>query len=201
MQDAEQDLYEELRDRGVGERVLGAMASVPRALFTTVGTGDRAYVNEPLPIPAGQTISQPYVVARMCEMLALRGDERVLDVGTGSGWHAAVLARLARHVWSIERHPVLSRAADRNLRGCGVDNVTLLVGDGALGHPAEAPYDAINVAAGMRRRIPPALERQLADGGRIVAPVDDRLVVERRDGDILRHSTHEGVRFVPLVSG
>jgi protein-L-isoaspartate(D-aspartate) O-methyltransferase len=201
MQPAEQALYEELRDRGIGERVLLAMASVPRAAFTPIGVGDRAYVNEPVPIPAGQTISQPYVVARMCEMLAPRGDERVLDVGTGSGWHAAVLARLVRHVWSIERHPLLSRTAERNLRDCGVDNVTLLVGDGALGHPAQAPYDAINVAAGTRRRIPPALERQLADGGRIVAPVDDRLVVERRDGDVLRRSTHEGVRFVPLVSG
>src|SRR4029079_2633927 len=101
----------------------------------------------PLAIGAGQTISQPYVVARMCELLALTGTERVLDVGTGSRWHAAVLARLASHVWAIERHAQLSRRAGRNLAAAGVENVTLLIGDGTLGHPAAAPYDAINVAA------------------------------------------------------
>lgn len=201
MQPADERLYDELRRRGVGERVLRAMASVPRGIFTPPGVAGRAYANEPLPIPAGQTISQPYVVARMCELLDLEGDERVLDVGTGSGWHAAVLAGLSRHVWSIERHPVLSRTAARNLRACGVDNVTLLVGDGARGYPAEAPYEAVNVAAAARDHVPAALQRQLADGGRLVAPVDDRLILERRDGDLLRRSAHEGVRFVPLVSG
>jgi protein-L-isoaspartate(D-aspartate) O-methyltransferase len=201
MEPAEQALYRELRSRGVGERVLRAMASVPRAAFAPPGAGERAYANEPLPISAGQTISQPYVVARMCELLDLHGRERVLDVGTGSGWHAAVLARLARHVWSMERHPLLTRTAERNLRAAGVRNVTLLVGDGTRGNPEQAPYDAINVAAGTRDRVPPALEAQLADGGRLVVPVNDRLVVVRREGDRLRRSVHEGVRFVPLVSG
>lgn len=199
MEPAERALYAELRRRGIVERVLDAMAAAPRALFAPPGTGARAWVNEPLPLPEGQTISQPLVVARMCELLDLRGDERVLDVGTGSGWHAAVLARLARHVWSIERVAALSRLAAENLAAAGVENVTLVVGDGTLGHPPAAPYDAINVAAGARDRVPAALEAQLADGGRLVAPVDDRLVLVRREGGRLRRELHEGVRFVPLV--
>jgi protein-L-isoaspartate(D-aspartate) O-methyltransferase len=193
-------LYQELRRRGIGEEVLGAMASVPRALFTPAGDQRRAYANEPLPLPAGQTISQPFVVARMCELLAPGADDHVLDVGTGSGWHAAVLARLAAHVWSIERHPELSRAAEASLRSAGIDNVTLVVGDGTLGHAPAAPYDAINVAAGARGGVPRALLAQLADGGRLVAPVDDRLVLVRRDGDTLVRRALDGVRFVPLVS-
>ncbi|UGS36638.1 protein-L-isoaspartate(D-aspartate) O-methyltransferase [Capillimicrobium parvum] len=200
MDRAEQALYEELRRRGVGRDVLAAMASVPRELFTPPDAGRRAYVNEPLAIGAGQTISQPYVVARMCELLALTGTERVLDVGTGSGWHAAVLARLASHVWSIERHAQLSRRAGRNLAAAGVENVTLLIGDGTLGHPAAAPYDAINVAAGATGCVPPALEEQLADGGRLVVPVDDRLILARRRGETITRRACEGVRFVPLVA-
>lgn len=201
MEPAEEALYAELRERGVSERVLAALAATPRARFAPVGLADRAYRNEPLPLPAGQTISQPYVVAKMCDLLDLRDGERVLDVGTGSGWHAAILARLARHVWSIERHGELARVAARNLEAAGVRNVTLLVGDGARGHPDAAPYDAINVAAGVRGRVPPALEEQLADGGRLVAPVDDRLVLVRRTGEARRRTVHEGVRFVPLVAG
>ncbi|HWV88385.1 MAG TPA: protein-L-isoaspartate(D-aspartate) O-methyltransferase [Capillimicrobium sp.] len=199
MEAAERALYAELRRRGIADRVLEAMAAVPRALFAPAAYGPRAYANEPLPLPEGQTISQPYVVARMCEMLELQGDERVLDVGTGSGWHAAVLARLARRVWSIERFASLSRLAARNLEAAGVRNVTLIVGDGTLGYPDAAPYDAINVAAGAVDHVPPALEAQLADGGRLVAPVDDRLVLVRRHGDTLHLERHEGVRFVPLV--
>jgi protein-L-isoaspartate(D-aspartate) O-methyltransferase len=135
----------------------------------------------------------------MCELLELREHDRVLDVGTGSGWHAAVLAQLARHVWSVERHAELSRAAAGALAQAGVRNVTLVVGDGAAGLPERAPFDAINVAAGAVGAVPPALERQLADGGRLVVPVDDRLVLVRREGDVLRRSRREGVRFVPLV--
>jgi protein-L-isoaspartate(D-aspartate) O-methyltransferase len=175
---------------------------VPRERFVPEDRREEAWDNVALPIGSGQTISQPLVVARMCELLELRGDERVLDVGTGSGYHAAVLARLVAHVWSIELHPGLSQRAAQQLAAAGVANVTLLVGDGARGHPAGAPYDAINVAAAMAE-IPPALPAQLAPGGRLVGPVgaDQRLVLlHRGDSGELRREVHERVRFVPLVS-
>lgn len=200
MDPAEVALYERLRRGGVSERTLRAMAAAPRVLFAPAGAEDRAWADEPLALPAGQTVSQPYVVGRMCDLLRLDGDERVLDVGTGSGWHAAVLARLAAHVWSIERHARLSALAERHLRDAGIDNVTLVVGDGAAGLPARAPFDAINVAAACRHRVPPALLEQLADGGRLVAPVDGHLWQIARHGDRLRRTRQEGVRFVPLVS-
>ena len=184
-------------------RVLDAIASVPRDVFVPPSLRHLAWLNRALPIEEGQTISQPYVVARMCELLALNPDDRVLDVGTGSGYHAAVLSRLCRWVWSIERRPSLSASAAENLSAAGIENVTLLVGDGSAGHPAEAPYDAINVAAAAATGIPPALQRQLAPGGRVVIPVadhDERLVVAQRfDGDIAQRPL-ERVRFVPLVS-
>ena len=126
----------------------------------------------------------------------------MLDIGTGSGYHAAVLARLVAHVWSVELHPGLSERAAGQLAAAGVANVTLLVGDGSLGHPDEAPYDAINVAAAMPA-IPPALPEQLVEGGRLVGPVgdDQRLVLLHREaGGVLRREQHERVRFVPLVS-
>jgi len=163
-----------------------------------------AWENIPLPIGAGQTISQPLVVARMCELLELEGRERVLDVGTGSGYHAALLARLAAEVYSIERHAALSGRAALALEAAGVGNVTLAVGDGSLGLPAHAPYDAINVAAAARRRIPPALVEQLAPGGRLVAPVEERgeqrLALLRKRGDELLVTRLDRVRFVPLRS-
>ena len=183
-------------------RVLAAIRDVPRDVFVPARLQEEAWDNVALPIGSGQTISQPLVVARMCELLALRGDERVLDIGTGSGYHAAVLARLVAHVWSVELHPGLSERAAGQLAAAGVENVTLLVGDGSLGHPDEAPYDAINVAAAMPA-IPPALPEQLAEGGRLVGPVgdDQRLVLLHREaGGRLRREQHERVRFVPLVS-
>src|SRR6185436_2016533 len=140
-----------------------------------------AWENTSLPIEEGQTISQPVVVARMCELLELDGSETVLDVGTGSGYHAAVLARLARRVVSIERHAPLSALAAERLRAAGVDGVELVVGDGTLGFPPAAPYGAINVAAAARR-IPAPLAEQLADGGRLVMPSRGRLVRLRRSG-------------------
>jgi protein-L-isoaspartate(D-aspartate) O-methyltransferase len=185
------------------QRVLEAVRTVPRDLFVPEGLRAEAWDNVPLPIGAGQTISQPLVVARMCELLELTGDETVLDVGTGSGYHAALLARLARHVYSIEVHASLSRQAADNLRSAGVENVTLVVGDGSRGLPERAPYDAINVAAAAGGAIPPALAEQLAPGGRLVAPVEDgeqRLVVARRVGDSVALTELERVRFVPLVS-
>jgi protein-L-isoaspartate(D-aspartate) O-methyltransferase len=139
----------------------------------------------------------------MCELLRLRGEESVLDVGTGSGYHAAVLARLVRHVWSIEVVPELSRAAGEALAADGVENVTLVVGDGSRGLPQHAPYDAINVAAAVAGgEVPPALVEQLAEDGRLVAPVGDgeqRLVRLRRTRRGVRSEALEGVRFVPLV--
>ena len=201
--DARERLLERLRPHVADERVLAALAAVPRDRFVPESLQGEAWDNIALPIGSGQTISQPLVVARMCELLALEGDERVLDVGTGSGYHAAVLARLAAHVWSVERHPGLSERAASNLAAAGAANVTLIVGDGARGHPAAAPYDAVNVAAAMDE-VPEALCDQLAKGGRLVGPVDahdQRLVLVRRGRHGLEREAHERVRFVPLVSG
>ena len=186
------------------ERVLAAVRDVPRNVFVPPELRDEAWDNVPLPIGCGQTISQPLVVARMCELLDLRGDEHVLDVGTGSGYHAALLARLAAHVYSIEVHAELSGRAALCLAAAGVGNVTLTVGDGSRGLPEHAPYDAINVAAAAGGAVPPALADQLAPGGRLVAPVENgeqRLVLLRRGaGGALESWRLERVRFVPLVS-
>lgn len=186
------------------ERVLEAVRRVPRDRFVDPAMVDEAWANRALPIAGGQTISQPLVVARMCALLALDGSERVLDVGTGSGYHAALLARLAAHVWSVERDPDLCAGAAERLRTAGVTNVTLRTGDGAQGLPEAAPFDAINVAAATAS-IPAALEEQLAPGGRLVAPVGDaesqRLVLVRRshDGRRVKRRRLDAVRFVPLV--
>ena len=195
-------LIRQLGRRIRDERVLAAIGAVPRDVFVPAELRGEAWENTSLPIAAGQTISQPYVVARMCELLALRGDETVLDVGTGSGDHAAVLARLAARVVSIERHASLSGAAAAALAEAGAGQVELVVGDGALGYPPAAPYDAINVAAGSARGIPRALTEQLADGGRLVIPsgAAQRLVLIRRRGDRLEQERHDPVRFVPLVT-
>jgi protein-L-isoaspartate(D-aspartate) O-methyltransferase len=193
------ELAAEVDDR----RVLEAIASVPRQLFVPEGVRRFAWLNQPLPIGERQSISQPLVVAHMCELLRLTGSERVLDVGTGSGYHAAILSRLAGHVHSIERHASLAAQAGVNLRAAGIGNVTLVVGDGTRGWAEGAPYDAINVAAASADGIPPALEDQLAAGGRLVLPVggrDQRLVLVERLVDGSRQTTLRGVRFVPLVA-
>ncbi len=185
------------------ERVLEAVASVPRDRFVPASQRGRAYENAALPIGAGQTISQPVVVARMLELLELQGSERVLDIGTGSGYHAALLARLAAEVLSIERHPELSAAAGVVLEELGYGNVRLFVGDGSRGLPDLAPFEAINIAAATGADVPGALLEQLALGGRLVAPVgagDQRLVLIRRRGERLELEPHEPVRFVPLVT-
>jgi protein-L-isoaspartate(D-aspartate) O-methyltransferase len=204
MAEAPERLMQILRRNVADQRVLDAVAATPRDRFVPPELLEDAWENIPLPIGSGQTISQPLVVARMCELLELRGDEKVLDVGTGSGYHAALLARLAKHVYSIEVHESLSRQAAESLRAAGVTNVTLAVGDGSRGLAEHAPYDAINVAAAAGGRIPPALADQLAPGGRLVAPVEDgeqRLVVARRGDDDVTLTELERVRFVPLVGG
>ncbi|HWT25866.1 MAG TPA: protein-L-isoaspartate(D-aspartate) O-methyltransferase [Solirubrobacteraceae bacterium] len=184
------------------ERVLAAVRSVPRDVFVPPSLRDEAWENIPLPIGADQTISQPLVVARMLELLELKGDERVLDVGTGSGYHAALLAQLAAHVWSIEIHAELSARAAAALAAAGIGNVTLIIGDGGAGWPDAAPYDAVNVAAAAEDDVPAALVEQLGPHGRLIAPVehgDQHLVLIRRtDGDVQR-TRLERVRFVPLT--
>ena len=197
-------LVAELRRYVGDERVLDAIARVPREAFVPAELREHAYDNTALGIGCGQTISQPLVVARMTELLELRPEDRVLDIGTGSGYHAAILAALARHVWSIERHADLSRQAAEALANAGVGNVTLVVGDGSEGLPEQAPFDAINVAAAGGRDALATLEAQLAPGGRLVAPVNgrrQRLTVARRERGRVRWRELEEVRFVPLVRG
>jgi protein-L-isoaspartate(D-aspartate) O-methyltransferase len=184
------------------QRVLDAVAAVPRHRFVPHAERARAYENTALPIDCEQTISQPVVVARMLELLELERSDRVLDVGTGSGYHAALLGRLVAEVWTIERHPELSRQARSALAQLGYVNVHCVVGDGWRGLPERAPFDAINVAAATGEDIPPALERQLAVGGRLVAPVGDErqfLTRLRRTPDGLVEERFDPVRFVPLV--
>lgn len=184
------------------ERVLSAIAAVPRELFVLPSLAAAAYHDAPLRIGHGQTISQPAVVARMCELLELKPTDRVLDVGTGSGYHAAVLSKICRHVWGVEIDEQLALRASRSLLRAGIDNVTVAQGDGTAGIPEQAPFDAINVAATATGRVPTALEEQLAVGGRLVAPVateqGEFLVLVRRLSGGMRRQALETVRFVPL---
>jgi protein-L-isoaspartate(D-aspartate) O-methyltransferase len=182
------------------ERVLAAIAAVPRDRFVPPDLAGRAWENEALPIGDGQTISQPLAVAHMCELLALTGTERVLEVGTGSGYHAAVLAELAAHVWTIEVRPALAEYAHERL--AGDERITCLVGNGTDGALEAAPFDAISVAAAVsEERLRPLLA-QLADGGRLVAPVGEReqvLARYLRSPSGIGRTDHGWVRFVPFV--
>jgi protein-L-isoaspartate(D-aspartate) O-methyltransferase len=193
----------QLRGRDiVDERVLQAMERVPRELFVPERERKRAYDDAALPIAGGQTISQPYMVARICEALTLRGEERVLDVGTGSGYQAAVIAELAAKVFTIERIPELAAQAKANLEAAGYGNVHVHVGDGTLGVPEEAPFDAIAVAAAAPE-LPQSLYEQLKLRGRLVVPVGgprgQRLetVVRTPEGPAVVRSVP--CRFVPLL--
>lgn len=184
------------------ERVLDAIAAVPRHRFVPPPERTRAYENTALPIDCEQTISQPVVVARMLELLELTPTDRVLDVGTGSGYHAALLSLLAGEVWTVERHASLSDQARAALTELGYANVTCVVGDGWEGLPEQAPFDAINVAAATGAAVPRALVAQLGRGGRLVAPVGDEhqyLTRIRVTDDGVGQERFDPVRFVPLV--
>jgi protein-L-isoaspartate(D-aspartate) O-methyltransferase len=193
----------QLRGRDVtDERVLAAMERVPRELFVPEELRDRAYDDAALPIGGGQTISQPYMVARICEALGLAGPENVLDVGTGSGYQAAVLAELGAEVDTIERIPELAEIAGRNLAAAGYDRVRVHVGDGSRGLPDRAPFDAIAVAAAAPE-LPRTLYAQLKPGGRLVVPVGKygiqrlEVVIRSPEGPAVIRSVP--CRFVPLV--
>lgn len=193
----------QLRRRGIeDERVLAAMEAVPREAFVPESVRSQAYADSALSIGEEQTISQPWIVAAICQALRLSGSELVLEVGTGSGYSAAALARLAAHVVSIERHPGLSRRAAAALEELEIRNVELLIGDGSLGVPERAPFDAIAVHA-TAPAVPPALVDQLADGGRLVVPIvgkeADVLTALRRKGERIEREVIGPCRFVPLI--
>jgi protein-L-isoaspartate(D-aspartate) O-methyltransferase len=200
-----QMVEEQLRQRSIDdERVLKVMETVPRHLFVPPSLRSRAYEDGPLPIGEEQTISQPYIVALMSEALVLTGTETVLEVGTGSGYQAAVLSRLAKQVYSIEILPRLAESARTRLATLGYDNVNVVVGDGNQGWPAGSPYDAIIVTAAAPR-VPQALLDQLDNGGRLVLPVgtdkEQHLFRLRKTGNKVTQENLGPVRFVPLVGG
>lgn len=196
-------LVDTLQAKGIRDlAVLKAIAQVPRHLFVPASVRHRAYEDSALPIGGGQTISQPWVQARYLEVLQLTGRERVLEVGTGSGYQTALLALLAETVFSIERLPELAATARTALAEAGIRNVTVLVGDGTLGWRPFAPFDAILVAAASPS-VPEPLLEQLKPGGRLVIPIGDRdrqsLHLLRRDGETITTTILGDVRFVPLL--
>jgi protein-L-isoaspartate(D-aspartate) O-methyltransferase len=201
----------QLRRRGIhDERVLEAMARIPREQFVPEPYARRAYADSALPIGHDQTISQPWIVAAICQAMELEGDENVLEVGTGSGYSAAVLALLAREVLTIERVPELAERARETLRDLGIQNVEVVVGDGSMGMPERAPFDAIAIHA-TAPVPPPTLIGQLGIGGRLVVPIASRtadmLTAFRRRDERVDSTTGEGLereiigpcRFVPLI--
>lgn len=200
---ARQRLVEALRDKGIRDlAVLRAFEMTPRHAFVPTGLRHRAYEDAPLPIGNGQTISQPWVHARYLELLHLNGKERVLEVGTGSGYQTVLLAHLVAQVFSIERIPALLQQARENIQRAGVNNVSLLLGDGTIGWREYSPYDAILVSAGAPS-IPQPLLDQLAEGGRLLIPIGDReeqklMIAERKNGQLEMHDVAP-VRFVPLL--
>jgi protein-L-isoaspartate(D-aspartate) O-methyltransferase len=195
----------QLRARGIrDQRLLDAMATIPRHEFVESRYRDQAYADHPLPIAASQTISQPYIVALMLELLQLEPTAKVLEIGTGSGYQTALLALLAGHVYSMERHAELARQATGTLSRLGLVNVSVIAADGSRGLAEHAPYDAIVVAAAAAE-VPPALFEQLREGGRMIIPVgppesQELEFVRKVQGKALT-TVMEGCRFVPLISG
>ena len=193
----------QIKDRGVTDKlVLEAFLKVPRHQFVPELYQEEAYMDHPLPIGNGQTISQPYIVALMTAQLHLNGDEKVLEIGTGSGYQAAILAELVREVHSVERFPELAEQAKENLGRVGIENVQVHIGDGSLGWPQAAPYDGIIITAGTPA-VPEGLVDQLAEGGRLVAPVGSRWrqMLElwiKQEGKIEKEEVLPVV-FVPLI--
>lgn len=196
-------LVEELRGKGIRDlSVLRAFEKVPRHQFVPSGIRHRAYDDSPLPIGNGQTISQPFIHAHYLELLGLKGTEKVLEVGTGTGYQTALLSHLVPQVFSIERIAALSAQALANMEKLGLNNVSLLVGDGTIGWATYAPFDAILVSAGSPS-VPAPLIEQLADGGRMLVPVGDRetqhLMIYTRRGERIDKREVAPVRFVPLI--
>ncbi len=200
-------LIMELRAEGITDPdVLGAIERTPREAFVPKQFRDRAYENTALPIGEGQTISQPYIVALMTQALELHGRAKVLEIGTGCGYQAAVLAPLCRRVYTIERHRMLGRNAAKLLQDLGYTNITAMIGDGAKGWPEQAPFDRIITTAAAADGVPQELFDQLADGGILVAPIgqgpmDQYLWRYRKLGDEINQERLCAVRFVPLVRG
>jgi protein-L-isoaspartate(D-aspartate) O-methyltransferase len=189
--------------RGISDpRVLTAMLDIPRHLFVPARYDRAAYDDNPLPIGNGQTISQPYIVALMTELLHPKATDSVLEIGTGSGYQAAILSRLVRRLTTIERITMVAEMARMNLKSIGINNVVVIEGDGTLGYPGNAPYDGIIITAATPE-VPRPLIGQLADGGILVAPVggqdiQDLITFHKKGGSLIPES-HGGVRFVPLI--
>lgn len=199
-------LLQSLREQGIrDERVLAAIADVPREAFVEQPFADQAYADQALPIACGQTISQPYIVALMTEALRLEPGHRVMEIGTGSGYQAAVLSQLAAHVFTIERYGSLAETAGERFQRLGLSNITQAVGDGTPGMPEHAPFDRIIVTAAAKE-VPQAYLDQLSIGGILVIPVEERpgkqdLWRITRDAEGFEHEHLTAVRFVPLVEG
>jgi protein-L-isoaspartate(D-aspartate) O-methyltransferase len=193
----------QLRHRGIrDERVLAAMERVPRHLFVPADKLRQAYEDQPVPIEAEQTISQPYIVAAMLEAVHLSPEDLVLEIGTGSGYQTALLAELVARVYSVERYALLANLAEQRLRNLGYGNIEIAVGDGTLGLPQHAPYDVIVVAAAAPH-VPQPLPQQLKESGRLIVPVggpeSQQLQLLRKQADGLVTTLLDGCRFVPLI--
>ncbi len=198
----EQMINHHLKARDITDRrVLNAMSEIPREKFVPFKYKSSAYADHPLPIGHNQTISQPYIVALMCQLLELKGDEKVLDIGAGSGYQTAVLSKLAKKVIAIELLPELAEKAKQNIENLGINNAEVIVGDGAEGYKKEAPFDAVKSAAASAR-VPQPWKKQLKEGGRIVLPLKTGFMqtlvrITKKNGRFTKEDI-TGVRFVPL---